>query len=297
MYHMLRDRGIDVPLFTCNTPCAEDNDDPVMRDINNGWDVAWCRWDDGRVESGQEHAPRARSGVQHACAGGRHSRRRRSVVRLCELAEDGQLDAAAPGVARLRRDGQDGLDGRRRAEQLLHALRRHEFRVHRGQLHVDLLLEPCARAVPPAGTRRTVGNLLHGEIVRAVDALFGPELVRARTCPEGTITVKGDSKKPPRVLQRVRGDKAFLFLRDAQDCAATTAILVFRSANRQARDRAETRNANPGGARDAGPGRQCAPVQAAHAILHLRDPRHTPLRRSHGDCAARTNRRDGRDSP
>ena len=44
MYRMLRDRGIDVPLFTCNTPCAEDNDDPVMADINNGWDVAWCRW-------------------------------------------------------------------------------------------------------------------------------------------------------------------------------------------------------------------------------------------------------------
>ena len=45
MYDMVRERGIDVPLFTVNTPCAADNDDPVMARINNGWDVAWCRWE------------------------------------------------------------------------------------------------------------------------------------------------------------------------------------------------------------------------------------------------------------
>ena len=33
MYRIMRERGIDGPLFTVNTPCAEDNEDPVMASV------------------------------------------------------------------------------------------------------------------------------------------------------------------------------------------------------------------------------------------------------------------------
>ena len=43
-YQMIRELGIDVPVVTCNTDCAWDNDDPIMEDIVNGNNTTVVRW-------------------------------------------------------------------------------------------------------------------------------------------------------------------------------------------------------------------------------------------------------------
>jgi len=217
MYRMLRDRGIDVPLFTCNTPCAEDNDDPVMREINNGWDVAWCRWNtaESKVAKNMRRVREAEYNMPSLGA---------------DIPGGGGLWAAWVNLPKTGNWTPPPLDWRDfdvtvKTVWMGGAAQSNYFMLfggtNFGYTAASYMSTSYWNRAPvqcpllePGGLWETYYAVkLFGQWM----GLFGTELVRARSCPEGAMTVEGDGKRPPRVLQRNRGDKAFLFLRDEQD--------------------------------------------------------------------------------
>ena len=219
MYRMVRQRGIDVPLFTCNTPCAEDNDDPVMREINNGWDVAWCRW--ATAES------KVAKNIRRV---------RQAEYNMPSLGADipggGGLWAAyvhLPQTGSWRIPPLDwrDFDVTAKTVWMEGAAQSNYFMLfggtNFGYTAASYMSTSYWNRAPvqcpllePGGLWETYYAVkLWGQWLQ----LFGTELVRASPCPEGALAVEGDSTKPPHGLQRNRGDKAFLFLRDQQDAA------------------------------------------------------------------------------
>lgn len=219
MHRMVRERGIDVPLFTCNTPCAEDNDDPVMADVDNGVDAIPCRWATAESKVAENIRRRREAelnaptlGADIPGGGGMWS----SYVRLPP-----QGNYQAPPL-----DGRD-YDVVAKTVWMEGAAQSNFYMLFGGTnfgywaasyMSTSYWNRPPQQCpiIEPGGLTESyyavklIGQWLH---------TFGPTLVRARLCPAGAITVSGTSKKPPSVLERVNGDTAFLFVRDQQDAA------------------------------------------------------------------------------
>ena len=217
MFRMVKQRGIDVPLFACNTPYAEDNEDPIMAQINNGWDVAWCRWEtrDSKVGRSVRQTREAEYNMPTLSGdvpggGGLWS----AYVRLPESGgwQVPPLDHRDYNVVA-------------KTVWMEGAAQSNFYTVFGGTnfgywgasyMETSYWNRPpvqCA-LLEPGGLWETYYTVkLIGQWLKT----FGVQQVRSKPFGDAKAIVVGGGKTPPHVVEKVCGDTVFLFVREEED--------------------------------------------------------------------------------
>jgi hypothetical protein len=204
-------------LFSCNTPYAEDNEDPIMAQINNGWDVAWCRWETRDSKVGRKVRETREAEYNMPTLSG-------------DIPGGGGLWSA---YVRLPESGNwqvPPLDHRdynvvAKTVWMEGAAQSNFYTVFGGTnfgywgasyMETSYWNRPpvqCA-LLEPGGLWETYYTVkLIGQWLKT----FGAQQVRSKSFGDAKAMVTSGGKAPPHVVEKVHGDTVFLFVREEED--------------------------------------------------------------------------------
>jgi hypothetical protein len=211
-YKRARALGIDVPIVACNTPYAWDNSDPVMADIINGNNSKVVRWEN--IDYAEKRASQARREeingptivLENPAGQGMYS----NMVGYAEPTSLDDRDYTAVNKT-LWMEGVSVAN-----YYMLYGGTNFAY------WGASYMSTSYASREPVSCPMAEGGGLLDSyyavKLIGQWLNQFGAEEVRSRVVEGGASIVKASgTKKAPKIVQKVNGDQAFIFIREQED--------------------------------------------------------------------------------
>lgn len=213
---VLRDRyrkvtalGVDVPVVTCNTPYAWDNTDPDMANIINGNNSTKVRW--GNISVLEQRVSEARREEYNA------------PTIILEMPGGQGMHSNFVGYEAPQLDFLDFEVVSKTALMEGAALTNYYMLYggtnlaywgasYQSTSYANKPSVQCPIDEPGGLTQSYYSVKLTGQWLNE----FGSRKVKSRPLAEGAKIVAGGGSKPPRIVQKVYGDMAFLFIREEE---------------------------------------------------------------------------------
>ncbi|HBG26530.1 MAG: hypothetical protein A2Y10_01035 [Planctomycetes bacterium GWF2_41_51] len=209
-YQMVRELGIDVPIITCDTDCAWDNDDPVMADIINGNNTGVVRWSSiDRVEKRTSQS--------------RREEKNGPTIVLENPGGQGMFS----NLINLKMDALDARDftavnktiwmegGSLANYYMAYGGTNFEYwgSSYQSTTYADRSPVRCPISEPGGLDESYYAIKLIGQWLKT----FGTLEVRSRPLANGAAIIDCKGKKPPKIVEKINGNAVFLFVREQED--------------------------------------------------------------------------------